>query len=107
MSTSEEPASRGIEDRFRDFNADVREERLVRYVVHQVQSGRHVSDILNDEYVAAHFDLEARSHILEEPEVIKAIEAQTRRQFAGYEDSVPSSKPSGGDQDPAGQANDG
>jgi hypothetical protein len=99
MPSKSEPPSRGIEGRFHDLSADVREERLVRYIAHQVESGRHVKDIINDSYVVQHFDEVARNRIVEHPEVIRAIEEHMRRQFAGYGDSVPASKPCGGDQD--------
>jgi hypothetical protein len=102
MPSKSEPPSRGIEARFHDLSADVREERLVRYIAHQVGSGRHVKDIINDSYVVQHFDEVARNRILGHPGVIKAIEEQMRRQFAGYGDSVGGPKPSGGDQDSGG-----
>ncbi len=35
------------------------EERLIRYIVKQVASGRHVDDILADPYVMAHTDDDA------------------------------------------------
>ena len=80
------------------------EERLL---FHQAQSGRHVKDIVNDSYVVEHFDEVARSRILENPEVIKGIEAHMRRQFAGYGDSVAGLKPpSGGDKHEPGRVND-
>jgi hypothetical protein len=103
MSTKHEPSSRG---RFHDLSADVREERLVRYILHNVQSGRHVKDIINDPYVVEHFDEVARGRIIENPLVIKGIEENMRRQFAGYGNSVPGCKESGGDQDSAGRVND-
>ena len=107
MSDKNEPPGRGIESRFRDFSVDVRQERLVRYIVHQTESGRHVKDILNDPYVVAHFDEVARSRVLEHPEVIKGIEEQIRRQFAGYGDSVGGLEAGGGeDQDSAGRTSD-
>jgi hypothetical protein len=99
MSSSSEPASKGIENRFRDLSVDVREERLIRYIVHQVESGRHVEDIINDPYVTTHFDEQARSHILENPEVIKGIEEQIRHQFATYGDSFTAPEVGGGEQD--------
>jgi hypothetical protein len=95
-----------MESRFSDFSVDVRQERLVRYIVHQIQHGRHVKDIVNDPYVVAHSDEVARSRILEHPEVIKSIEEQIRRQFAGYGDSVGESASSGGDDDTNGRTND-
>jgi hypothetical protein len=107
MTSKHDAKSRGIEDRFHDLSADVREERLVRYITHQVDQGRRVSDIVNDPYVVEHFDEVARSRILEHPEVIKGIEVHMRRQFAGYGDSVGSPKADGGDQHPAGRSTDG
>jgi hypothetical protein len=99
MSTSGEPASKGIENRFRDLSVDVREERLIRYIVHQVESGRHVEDIINDPYVTTHFDEQARNRILENPQVIKGIEEKIRRQFAGYGDSFAAPEAGGGEQE--------
>ena len=98
MSDSNEPPARGIESRFRDLSVDVRHERLVRYIVRQVGTGRHVDDILTDPYVVAHADELARGRILEHPQVIEAIEEQIKRQFAGYGDSVSGPVPGGKDQ---------
>ena len=107
MATKNEPQGHGAGGRFHDLSADVREERLVRYILHQAQSGRHVKDIVNDSYVVEHFDEVARSRILENPEVIKGIEAHMRRQFAGYGDSVAGLKPpSGGDKHEPWRVND-
>jgi hypothetical protein len=107
MSAKNEPPARGIESRFHDLSVDVRQERLIRYIIHQVESGRHINDIFDDSYMVAHSDPEARSRILDHPEVIKSIEEQIRRQFAGYGDSVGSPEAGGGDQDSAGRTNDG
>jgi hypothetical protein len=103
MSEKSEPPGRGIESRFRDLSADVRKERLVRYIVRQVGSGRHVDDILKDPYVIAHSDYISRERILEDPQVIQGIEEQLRRQFAGYGDSVGGAETGGGDE-PSGEA---
>ena len=46
-----------------------------------------------------HFDEVARNRILEHPGVIKSIEEEIRRQFAGYGDSVGRPEATGGDQD--------
>lgn len=107
MNAKPEPQVGGMESRFGDLSADVRGERLVRYIVHQVETGRHVEDVLNDPYVVAHFDEVARNRILEHPDVIKGIEEHIRRQFAGYGDSVGSPEATGGDQDSTGRTSDG
>jgi hypothetical protein len=107
MATKNEPQGHGREGRFHDLSADVREERLVRYILHQVQSGRHVTEILNDSYVVDHFDAEARSRILAHPDIIKGVEENMRRQFAGYGQSVANpNPPSGGDEGEAGRVSD-
>lgn len=106
MTDEKEPLLRGIEHRFGDLSADVREERLVRYIVHQLDTGRHVEDIVNDAHVVEHFDEAARKRILEHPDVIKAVQERLRRQFAGYGDSVGNPKPAKADRDSAGQASD-
>ncbi len=107
MSAKNEPSAKGIESRFHDLSVDVRQERLIRYIIHQVESGRHVNDILDDPYVLEHSDPVARNRLLEHPEVIKSIEEQIRRQFAGYGDSVASPEATGGDEDSAERTSDG
>lgn len=97
MSQKSEPPARGIESRFRDLSVDVRKERLVRYIVRQVESGRHLDDILGDPYVVAHSDYFSRDRILEDPQVIKGIEGELRKQFADYGETVGGAEASGGE----------
>src|SRR5512139_2234320 len=97
MAEKQEPPGRGIESRFRDLSVDVRHERLIRYVVKQVENGRHVKDILSDPYVLEHSDEVARSRIPEDPHVLQAVEEQIRRQFADYGGSVAGTDADGGD----------
>jgi hypothetical protein len=104
MSPTDDHAAKGIDNRFRDLSADVREERLLRYVVHQVKNGRHVDDIVSDPYVAAHFDQAALSRALENPEVIRVLEEELRREFAGYGDAVGGPVAGGGEPNPAGKS---
>jgi hypothetical protein len=106
MTGKRDPKSRGIEDRFHDLSVDVREERLVRYITHQVEQGRRVTDIVNDPYVVQHFDEVARSRILEHPGVIKSIEESLRRQFADAGDSVGGCEAAEGEQESAGRSSD-
>ncbi len=84
MTDDVEPVVRGIQKRFRDLSVDVREERVIRYIVRQLRSGRHVDDILDDQYLASHTSAQERAQILENPSVIRAIEEEIRRQFASY-----------------------
>lgn len=84
MTDELEPVVKGIQRRFRDLSADVREERVIRYIVKQLRFGRHLDDILNDQYMLAHTSVTDREELLSNPALIKAIEEEVRRQFAGY-----------------------
>ena len=84
MSDDVEPVIRGIQKRFRDLSVDVREERILRYIVKQLRLGRHVDSILEDSYMTLHTSAEDRAEILQNPFVIRAIEEEIHRQFDGY-----------------------
>ena len=93
MTEKPEAPGGGIPKRFRDLTADVRLERLVRYVVRQLALGRHFDDVLSDPYVVTHSTDTTRSELLQHPEVIEALEAGLRRTFADYTGSVGHSPP--------------
>jgi hypothetical protein len=84
MTDDVEPVIRGIQKRFRDLSVDVREERILRYIVKQLRLGRHIDSILEDSYMTLHTSEEGRAEILQNPLVIHAIEEEISRQFAGY-----------------------
>ena len=84
MSDDVEPVVRGIEKRFRDLAVDVREERVIRYIVSQLRLGRHIDAVLDDPYTTAHTSEVGRAQMLQNPEVIRAIEEEMQRQFASY-----------------------
>lgn len=84
MSDDVEPVVRSIQKRFRDLSVDVREERVIRYIVKQLRMGQHVDAILGDAYLTSHTSAEERAQILQNPAVIRAIEEEIQRQFASY-----------------------
>jgi hypothetical protein len=84
MTDDVEPVIRGIQKRFRDLSVDVREERVLRYIVKQLRLGRHVDSILEDSYMMVHTTAEDRAELLQNPHVIRAIEEEIHRQFDGY-----------------------
>ena len=84
MTDAVEPVVRGIQKRFRDLSVDVRGERVIRYIVKQLRSGRSVDDILADPYLVAHTSDATRAQMLQHPAVIKAIEEEIRKQFADF-----------------------
>lgn len=88
MPDDVEPVVRGIQKRFRDLSVDVREERIIRYIVNQLGQGRKIDDIMGDAYLTAHTSDVFRLQILENPAVIRAIEEELHRQFAGYQSAA-------------------
>jgi hypothetical protein len=87
-SVSPAPAQRAIQERFRDLSVNVREERLLRYISKQVAEGRHLDDILTDEYIITHTTETKRAQLLENPQVLRAIGGEMKKQFADYDSAT-------------------
>jgi len=64
-----------------DLATDAVEERVVEYVIREVRNGRKLTDALQDPYVKNRLSGERVDKILENPEVIKAIEDQISMAF--------------------------
>ncbi len=88
MADEVEPVIRGIEKRFRDLSVRVRGERIIRYIVNQLRLGRHLDAILQDSYMLSHTSEAERAQLLENPEVIEAMEQEIHKQFAGYQSAT-------------------
>ncbi len=84
MTDEVDPAVQGIPKRFRDLSVDVREERLIRYIVKQLGLGRHLDDIMNDQEIVAHTSEVKRAALMQNSTVLKAIEEEIKRQFSDY-----------------------
>jgi len=84
MTDEAEQGAQGIPKRFRDFSVDVREERLIRYIVKQLGQGRHIDDIMNDHEIVAHSNEIQRASLMQNPTVLRAIEDEMKRQFSDY-----------------------
>jgi hypothetical protein len=68
--------------RFMDELAtDAVEERVVEYVIREVQNGRKLSEALKDPYVKNRLSDEKLAKVLESPEVVNALEAQISESF--------------------------
>ena len=84
MTDEAEPVVSGIQKRFRDLSVDVREERVIRYIIKQVRLGRPMDEIMADAYIVEHTSDVTRASILQNPSVLKAVEEEIRQQFADY-----------------------
>jgi hypothetical protein len=59
----------------KELATDELEERVIEYVVREVGNGRKLEEALNDPYVRNRLSEEKLRHVLENPEVITAVEA--------------------------------
>ena len=71
-----------INDRIKKFidemAVDPIEERVVEYVVREVHQGRRLMEVIEDPYVRNRLSDEKRAEILENSEVIDALEQEIR-----------------------------
>ncbi len=70
---------------FEDLTADPVEERVVEYVIREVHNGRSLMDVINDPYVRNRLNDEKREEILQNPEVIEALELEIQSAFKAPE----------------------
>jgi hypothetical protein len=85
---AEEPAQRAIQERFRDLSVSVRDERLLRYISKQLAEGRHLDAIMADDYILTHTNEVKRAQLLQNPQVLRALEEEMRKQFADYDSAT-------------------
>ncbi len=64
-----------------DLAIDAVEERVVEYVIREVHNGRKLADALGDPYVRNRLSEEKLAHVLENPEIASALEAQITQSF--------------------------
>lgn len=64
-----------------DLATDAVEERVVDYVIREVQNGRKLTEALKDPYVKNRLSEEKLAKVLETPEVVAALEAQIKETF--------------------------
>ncbi len=79
----------GISDKLQAFMdelaTDAVEERVVEYVIREVHNGRRLSDALADPYVKNRLSEERLARVLENPEVVEALEEQIASSFQNRE----------------------
>ena len=74
-----------INDRIREFvsdiTADVDQERVIDYVIREVHKGRRLMEVVEDPYVRNRLNDEKRAEVLENPEIVEALESEIRASF--------------------------
>lgn len=78
MSTAKD----NIRKFFDDLATDAVEERVVEYVVREVHKGRRLMEVMEDPYVRNRLNETRRAEVLENPEVVDALEAEIRQTFS-------------------------
>lgn len=68
----------------------VREERIIRYILTEMQKGRSFEDVIKEPYVVNHTTPGMRARLVENPRIVHAIEDQVASQrFTFAVDYVP------------------
>lgn len=64
-----------------DLSFDAVEERVVEYVIREVGNGRRLTEALHDPYVKNRLNDERLAKVLENPDVVAALEHQISESF--------------------------
>lgn len=70
-----------IKQLFEDLTSDPVEERVVEYVIREVNNGRTLMEVIADPYVRNRLTDEKREEILQNPEVLDALENEIKTAF--------------------------
>lgn len=66
---------------FEELTSDPIEERVIEYVIREVHNGRHLMEVMDDPYVRNRLTDAKREEVLENSEVVDALEAEMRTAF--------------------------
>lgn len=77
--------AKNIKEFLDELAADPMEERVVEYVIREVHSGRRLVEVMDDPFVKNRLNDEKRASVLENPEIVEAVEAEIKATFAGHE----------------------
>lgn len=66
---------------FADITADPVEDRVVEYVIREVHNGRRLMEVMEDPYVRNRLSEAKRTEVLENSEVIEALEEEIHSAF--------------------------
>ncbi|MCL5292141.1 MAG: hypothetical protein M1548_06385 [Actinobacteria bacterium] len=65
-----------IRELLEDLTQDIVEERVVAYIVKELQMGRSLGDVLKDPYVSNRFDEEKIGELLQNKEILFTVEKE-------------------------------
>jgi len=67
---------------FSGSHRSAREERVLDYVIHRIEDGAHLDEILQEQYVRRNASPEEAREILDNPRLVEAAHESLRREFA-------------------------
>jgi len=70
---------------FEDMATDAIEERVIEYVIREVHKGRRLMEVLDDPYVRNRLNESKRDEILENSEIVDALEHEIRHTMSSPE----------------------
>lgn len=70
-----------ITDFFKELSVDVREERIINYIIRELKNGRRLTSILKDPYIKNRLNEEEVARLLENPELITTLENEINKSF--------------------------
>jgi ribosome assembly protein YihI (activator of Der GTPase) len=64
-----------------DLSTDEAEERVLEYVIRELNNGRRLSEVLHDPYVRNRLSADRIDRVMENPELVTALEEQITASF--------------------------
>ncbi len=77
-----ETLGEAIQRYLEEMRLDVSEERVMNYIVREVHQGRKLSEVIADPYVENRVDKDQLGKLLENREVIEAVEEELDKAFS-------------------------
>jgi len=81
MILPESALRKAVRSIFEDFSSDILEERAISFIIRELRQGRSLGSILDDPYIKNRLDQDKVTHVLENEELIKAIESEISQAF--------------------------
>ncbi|MCK4777996.1 MAG: hypothetical protein KAS39_06415 [Actinomycetia bacterium] len=66
---------------FEELSLNLVEERVINYTLKELQNGKRLRNIIEDPYVKNRIPEEKISHIIENPQIIEAVEEEINKTF--------------------------
>ena len=81
----ESALKKAIRSLIEDMSTDIVEERAVNYIIREVHLGRSLASVLQDPYIKNRLDEDKLAHVLENEEVVHAIEEEISHAFKEHD----------------------